>query len=145
MCFNFDFFIHSWYKQLLRVITGMSLVAQWPRLQTPNAGGPGLSPGWGTRSHMPQLRVHIPHLKNPCIATKTENSQINTFKKELLLCARYWVGHLSAFLKIPMGLHLILSGGQKGYRSLDLTWSHDSRRASGCSSRAGGGAQRRSS
>ena len=29
---------------------------QWPRLCTPNAGGPGLIPGQRTRSHMPQQR-----------------------------------------------------------------------------------------
>ena len=42
---------------------GNSLVVQWLRLQAPNAGGLGLSPGQGTRSHMPQLRVHMPVLK----------------------------------------------------------------------------------
>ena len=31
---------------------GTSLVAQWLRLCTPNAGGPGSIPGQGTRSHM---------------------------------------------------------------------------------------------
>ena len=31
---------------------GTSLVAQWLRLCAPNAGGPGLIPGPGTRSHM---------------------------------------------------------------------------------------------
>ena len=31
---------------------GTSLVVQWVRLHTPNAGGPGSIPGWGTRSHM---------------------------------------------------------------------------------------------
>ena len=31
---------------------GTSLVAQWLRLHAPNAGGPGLIPGQGTRSHM---------------------------------------------------------------------------------------------
>ena len=31
---------------------GTSLVAQWLRLHTPNAGGPGSIPGQGTRSHM---------------------------------------------------------------------------------------------
>ena len=36
---------------------GTSLVVQWLRLCAPNAGGLGLSPGQGTRSHMPQLRV----------------------------------------------------------------------------------------
>ena len=28
----------------------------WLRLHTPNAEGPGSSPGQGTRSHTPQLR-----------------------------------------------------------------------------------------
>ena len=31
-----------------------SLVVQWLRLHAPNAGDPGLIPGQGTRSHMPQ-------------------------------------------------------------------------------------------
>ena len=35
---------------------GISLVVQWLRLLTPNAGGPGSIPGQGTRFHMPQLR-----------------------------------------------------------------------------------------
>ena len=33
-----------------------SLVVQWLRLFTPNAGGLGLIPGQETRSHMLQLR-----------------------------------------------------------------------------------------
>ena len=32
---------------------GMSLVAQWLRICTPNGGGQGSIPGQGTRSHMP--------------------------------------------------------------------------------------------
>ena len=32
------------------------LVAQWLRLQVPFAGGPGLVPDQGTRSHVLQLR-----------------------------------------------------------------------------------------
>ena len=36
---------------------GTSLVAQWLRLHSLNAGGPGWIPGQGTRSHMPQLKV----------------------------------------------------------------------------------------
>ena len=35
---------------------GSSLVVQWLRIRAPNAGIPGLIPGRGTRSHMPQLR-----------------------------------------------------------------------------------------
>ena len=31
-------------------MTGTSLVVQWVRLCTPNAGGPGSSPGRGTKS-----------------------------------------------------------------------------------------------
>ena len=33
------------------------------RLQAAFAGGPGLIPGQGTRSHMSQLGVHMPQLK----------------------------------------------------------------------------------
>ncbi|TEA14718.1 hypothetical protein DBR06_SOUSAS3110025, partial [Sousa chinensis] len=47
-----------------------SLVIPWLRLRAPNAGGPGSIPGQGTRSHMPQLRVHILQLKILCATTK---------------------------------------------------------------------------
>ncbi|TEA28791.1 hypothetical protein DBR06_SOUSAS24510049, partial [Sousa chinensis] len=40
-----------------------SLVVQWLRLHTPNAGGPGSIPGWGTRSGMLQLRARMLQLK----------------------------------------------------------------------------------
>jgi len=36
---------------------GTSLVAQWPQLCPPNAGGPAFILGQGTTSHTPQLRV----------------------------------------------------------------------------------------
>ena len=39
---NFDF---------QECLHGNSLVIQWLRLCTPNAGGPGSTPGQGTRSH----------------------------------------------------------------------------------------------
>ena len=42
------------------------------RFGAPNAGHPGLIPGQGTRSRMPQLK--IPHA-----ATKTQHSQINKY------------------------------------------------------------------
>ena len=38
-------------------------VVQWLRLCAPNAGDPGSIPGQGTRSHTPQLRVHMPQLR----------------------------------------------------------------------------------
>ena len=39
---------------------GTSLVVQQLRLHAPNSGGPGLIPGQGTRSLMPQLRACMP-------------------------------------------------------------------------------------
>ena len=41
---------------LKSLLHGISLVVQWLRLRTHNAGGPGSIPGQGTRSHMQQLR-----------------------------------------------------------------------------------------
>ena len=32
-------------------------MVQWLRLHIPNAGSPGLIPGRGTRSHMPELKI----------------------------------------------------------------------------------------
>ena len=43
------------------------------RLWVPNAGGPGLIPGWGTRFHMPQLRILMLQLKTLHTATKIED------------------------------------------------------------------------
>ena len=40
-----------------------SLVARWLKFCAPNAGGSGLSPYQGARSHMLQLRVCIPQLR----------------------------------------------------------------------------------
>ena len=44
---------------------GTFLVVQWLRLHVANAGGIHSILGWGTRSHVPQLRVHMPKLKDP--------------------------------------------------------------------------------
>ncbi|TEA34510.1 hypothetical protein DBR06_SOUSAS10710064, partial [Sousa chinensis] len=52
----------------------LSLIVQWLRLCSPNAGGLGSIPGQGTGSHMPQLRVHMLQLKIPHAATKTQCS-----------------------------------------------------------------------
>ena len=47
---------------------GTSLVAQWLRLRTPNAGGPGLIPVQGTRSHMHATTKssHATTKESPC-------------------------------------------------------------------------------
>ena len=42
---------------------GTSLVVQWLRLCAPNVGGSGLIPSQGTRSHTPQLTVHLLQLR----------------------------------------------------------------------------------
>ena len=34
-----------------------------PVAKTPSAGGPGLIPGQGTKSHIPPLRIHMPQLR----------------------------------------------------------------------------------
>ncbi|TEA41477.1 hypothetical protein DBR06_SOUSAS27010023, partial [Sousa chinensis] len=52
-----------------------SLVVQWLRLCTPNAGGLGLISGQGTRSHMPQLRVPMPQVKILHATTKDPRLQ----------------------------------------------------------------------
>ena len=51
---------------------GTSLVVQWLRLCAPSAGGLGLIPGLGTRSHMPQFRVLMLQLKILNATMKTE-------------------------------------------------------------------------
>ena len=38
---------------------GLPWLAHWLRLHIPNARGLGLIPCQGTRSHVPQIRVHV--------------------------------------------------------------------------------------
>ena len=64
---------------------GTSLVVQWVRLHAPNAGGPGLIPGRGTRfrirlhaateSSHAATKVRTPQLKILHAATKTWRNQ----------------------------------------------------------------------
>ena len=54
-----------------------SLVVQWLRLHTPNAGGLGLIPSPGTRSHMPQLSVCMLQQKDLHDAIKIEDPRPN--------------------------------------------------------------------
>ena len=42
---------------------GTFQIVQWLRHRTPKAGGLGLIPGQGTRSHMSQLSVYKPQLR----------------------------------------------------------------------------------
>ena len=52
-------------------------MVQCPRHHTPNAGRPGSIPSHGTRSHMPQLKI-------PRAAAKTQHSQIINKNKYFL-------------------------------------------------------------
>ena len=62
-------------------MAGTSLVVQWVRLRTPNAGGLGSIPGQGTRSHMhaatKSLHAATKHaaMKILRASTKTGHSQ----------------------------------------------------------------------
>ena len=49
------------------------LVVQWLRLHTSKAGGPGSTPGQGTRFHTPQVKI-------PCATMKTQCSPTNRQK-----------------------------------------------------------------
>ena len=57
----------------LKTQTRTSLV-QWLRFCASNAGGPGSIPGWGTRSHTPELKISH-------VATETWRRQINNSNK----------------------------------------------------------------
>ena len=57
------------------------MVVQWLTLRAPKAGGLGLIPGQGSRSHMPQL-------KTQSAATKTWSSQINKNKQFLKIVVK---------------------------------------------------------
>ena len=53
---------------------------QWSRLHTTNSGGPGLIPGRGTRSQMPQLKTCVLRQRSTIsrAANKTRHSQLNS-------------------------------------------------------------------
>ena len=65
--------------KLKRWSLGTALTVQWLRPHSPNAGSPGSSPSQGRSSHMPQPRVHIPHLNIPHVTNKTQHCQINKY------------------------------------------------------------------
>ena len=62
-------------------MTGTSLVVQWLRLHTPKVRDLGLTPGHGTRSPMPQLKIQhaATKIEIPNDATKTWHSRINKY------------------------------------------------------------------
>ena len=68
----------SCYSKTKTKTSRTSLVVQWIRLCTPNAGGPvrslirEIDP-----TCMPQIRVRMPQLRNRQATTKTQHNQIN--------------------------------------------------------------------
>ena len=62
-------------RELQNWPSGASLVIQWLRLHTPNAGGLDSIPFQGTRSHILQLRVHRLQLKILQDTRKTEDPE----------------------------------------------------------------------
>ena len=73
-------------------MVGTSLVVQWLRLHRPAAGA------LGTRSHMPQLRVHMQQGKILDVATKNRCSQMyqkhKLLKKPLVAALNLSVGEV---------------------------------------------------
>ena len=70
-------------SQKVNRITGISLVVQWLKTLYYNAGGPGSTPGQGTRSHMLQLkRPCMPQLKIPCATTDPVQPNKQTREKQ---------------------------------------------------------------
>ena len=59
--------------QTLSIMKMRDFSGDLAKLHAPNAEGLGSIPGQGTRSDMPQLRVHIPQLKVPHTATRMED------------------------------------------------------------------------
>ena len=60
-------------------------MVQWLTLCAPNAGGLGLIPGQGTRSHILQLKVHMPHWKSQVLQLRPGAAKKKKKKKEYVL------------------------------------------------------------
>ena len=80
------------------IFLGSSLLVQWLRLYPPNAGGLGIVPGQGTRSHMPQLKDPSCLKKILHVTTQTHSVQPNKyicryFKCLLFKSSRLWCFH----------------------------------------------------
>ena len=68
--------VSNWQFENRTEISGIPLCLV-VRTQHMQCQGPSLIPGQGTRSHMLQLRVHMPQLKILQATTKTDHSQLN--------------------------------------------------------------------
>ena len=91
------------------------------RLWAPKAGGPGLIPGQGTRSHMLQLRVHMPQLKISYTATK-DSACYNKDQRACVLQLRQFSHSVVSDSAIPMDCSV--PGFPVHYQLLGLAQTH---------------------
>ena len=98
-----------------RTVAGTSLLVQWLRLYAPSMRGLGSIPGWGTRSHMPQLKMlHIYDSVQPKKQTNKKQARI----KQVPYCS-YFNGIFYWSQEIGKGLYCLnpTSGPEKGLSS----------------------------
>ena len=96
----------SSFKKYIHIV-GTSLVVQWLRFCSPNAGGLGLIPGQGTRFHMLQLRSCVPQLR-PGTAKKKKKIYIYIYIHTYtvtLLCSYYHIHHRNSFHVINLKVY----------------------------------------
>ena len=76
---------------------------QWLRLCSPSAGGPGLIPGQGTRSHMLKLRVellcHIGDRRSQVLQLRSDISSVQSLSRVQLFVTP-WIAARQASLSI---------------------------------------------
>ena len=68
--------IKRYWKLATVTLEETSLGIQWLRIFAPNAGGPGLIPGQGTRSYMPQQSSHAMTIRAHMLQLRP-SSQVN--------------------------------------------------------------------
>lgn len=78
-CLSDSCTLGKWEGNHIKAAEGTFLMVPWLRHHTPNAGGPGLIPGRGTRSHMLQLSSHAT-TNDPTYCNKDWRSNMLTNK-----------------------------------------------------------------
>ena len=101
-------------------IKGTSLVVQWLGLCSPNAGGLGLIPGQGTKSHLSQLKSSHTVTKILHATIKTQRSQVNKYIHFLNEKRKRERGSLIRHLvtTVSMGINRVSFQAVKGITSL---------------------------
>ena len=89
-----------------RCILGASMVVQWLKLCTHNAGGPGLIPGQGTRSLMLQLRLSTAKQVSKYFLEKRQKKGI----------------HLGVVFLLPLNISVSISEAQKQIVFFQILW-----------------------